>query len=94
MGAFRSPTIGGCHNFHPIIESLRDVQAQSYPDNFEINLGGTLLRSERRLLPLQQLRAKGEELQRQESTGSITSLLTWSPARNPNSRRFGAADMD
>jgi len=94
MGAFRSPTIGGCHNFHPIIESLRNVQAQSYPENFEVNLGGTLLRSERRLLPLQQLRAKGEELQRQESTGSITSLLTWSPARNPNSRRFGAADMD
>eukprot|EP00435_Cladocopium_sp_Y103_P056907 s446_g19.t1 len=58
MGAFRSPTSGGCHNFHPIIESLRHVQAQAYPEEFEISLGGTLLRSERRLLPLQQLRVK------------------------------------
>lgn len=94
MGAFRSPTSGGCHNFHPIIESLRDVQAQAYPEEFEISLGGTLLRSERRLLPLQQLRAKGDQLQRQLSTGSITSLLTWSPARNPNSRRFGPSELD
>ncbi|CAK9017342.1 unnamed protein product [Durusdinium trenchii] len=94
MGAFRTPTSGGSHNFYPVIESLRKIQSESYPDKFEISLGGHSTRSERRLLPLQQLRAKGEKLQRQLSTGSMSSLITWSPARNPNSRRFGAADTD
>ena len=26
----RSPTIGGCHNFHPIIESVSEANTQQY----------------------------------------------------------------
>ncbi|CAJ1374021.1 unnamed protein product [Effrenium voratum] len=94
MGALRTPTSGGCHDFAPALECLRKIQGAGTSQAHQISIGDNGSRSERRLLPMKQLRSKGEKLQRQMSSGSISSLLTWSPARNPNSRRLGAAEMD
>eukprot|EP00439_Symbiodinium_sp_Y106_P080393 s224_g19.t1 len=88
LGACRSPTSGGCHDFRPAIDSLRAIQAQTHPSSAQISLGDESSRQERRFLPLQQVRSKGMAMERQLSTGSVSSLIAWSSDKRPNARRF------
>ncbi|CAE7253621.1 unnamed protein product [Symbiodinium sp. KB8] len=94
LGACRSPTSGGCHDFRPVINSLRAIQAQTHPSSAQISLGDESNRQERRFLPLQQVRSKGLAMERQLSTGSISSLIAWSSDKRPNARRFSVGGFD
>lgn len=84
VGAFRSPASGGAHDFRPVIANIRNIQAKLYDASQEwphqISLLGKNhqdIRQDRRLLPLQELRKKEEQMKRQDSSGSISSLLNW-----------------
>lgn len=94
LGACRSPTSGGCHDFRPAIDSLRAIQAQTHPSSAQISLGDESSRQERRFLPLQQVRSKGMAMERQLSTGSVSSLIAWSSDKRPNARRFSVSGFE
>ncbi|CAE7720774.1 unnamed protein product, partial [Symbiodinium pilosum] len=47
LGACRSPTTGGCHDFRPVIDGLRAIQAQTHPGSAQISLGDASSRVER-----------------------------------------------
>eukprot|EP00930_Biecheleria_cincta_P034438 TRINITY_DN23806_c0_g1_i1.p1 TRINITY_DN23806_c0_g1~~TRINITY_DN23806_c0_g1_i1.p1 ORF type:complete len:2525 (+),score=466.54 TRINITY_DN23806_c0_g1_i1:530-7576(+) len=91
VGAFRSPASGGAHDFRPVIASIRGIQSRQYEACNEwphkISLLGPNhrdLRANRRLLPLQELRKKEEKMKRQDSHGSLASLVNWSPSKARN----------
>jgi len=96
LGPLRIPHSITCHDLRDVINSIRHLQqeifgkADVWPHKISAMSGEpTRLREERRLLPLTELRKKTQELQRQDSTGSISSLINWSPTRAPNLRSSG-----
>jgi len=98
LGALRIPHGINCHDLRDVISSIRKLQTQTFgsddgwPHKISSMDGNpNELRQTRRLLPLTELRRKTQELQRQDSTGSISSLINWSPTKAPNLRN-GAED--
>eukprot|EP00931_Biecheleriopsis_adriatica_P121600 TRINITY_DN9665_c0_g4_i1.p1 TRINITY_DN9665_c0_g4~~TRINITY_DN9665_c0_g4_i1.p1 ORF type:complete len:2531 (+),score=586.30 TRINITY_DN9665_c0_g4_i1:24-7595(+) len=101
LGAFRTPCPGGVHDYRPVIDSIRAMQQKQYEMSLDwphkISLmtdDPQRLRASRRLRTLEDMRNKSEELKRQDSTGSITSLLNWSPNKIANSRGHDPVLLD